>query len=96
MYFIMEIVDIQLDATTELETASQFRIRGYPTVLLVYKVGSLYDLQFSRPFLCIQALAKLLKWQREQERRWNYSVGFSVGKAYCWRMVEFLMDSLAI
>ena len=34
----MEIVDIQLDATTELETASQFRIRGYPTVLLIYKV----------------------------------------------------------
>ena len=38
MYFNMEIVDIQLDATTELETASQFRIRGYPTVLLIYKV----------------------------------------------------------
>ena len=38
MYFNMEIVDMQLDATTELETASQFRIRGYPTVLLIYKV----------------------------------------------------------
>ena len=38
MYFNMEIVDVQLDATTELETASQFRIRGYPTVLLIYKV----------------------------------------------------------
>ena len=72
----MEIVDMQLDATTELETASQFRIRGYPTVLLFYKVGSLYDLQFRHLFSCIQALAKLLKWQREQERRWTYFVGF--------------------
>lgn len=76
MYFIREIVDMQLDATTELETASQFRIRGYPTVLLIYKVGSLYDSQFSHLFLCILGLVKLLKWQREQERRWTYFVGF--------------------
>ena len=60
---------MQLDATKELETAAQFRIRGYPTVLLIYQVYFSLFFQCSHRFLCMVALAQLQKWQIEPERR---------------------------
>ena len=70
-YFYIGVIYMKLDATKELETASQFRIRGYPTVLLFYKVHNCVVLRFRRQYLCTMEAVKLLRWRKKPEERWT-------------------------